>query len=49
MIAALATITFIAAAWTGVVATARLVEENASRIAAALRGQPLPRVTPRCC
>ena len=42
MIAALITLAFIAAAWIGVAAAVELLEKDVARIAAALRGEPLP-------
>ena len=46
MIAALATLAFLAAAWLAIVAMARTLEDGASRIAAALRGRPLQTPVP---
>ena len=41
MIAALATIAFLAAAWAVIVAVAGTLEESGAKVAAALRGQSL--------
>ena len=45
MIAAIATIAFLAAAWAAIVIVASSLEENLGRVSAALRG-PAPAVAP---